>query len=228
MANTPLGLSYRLDSIIVWIPLLAGLYGCHSPTARTSARHASSNEQVGSDARTDPVAAGTAGTIPMVSPTRVDENHDIGVDASPPSWPSSRCGSKARIRQPALAIGQPSKRPAIRDGIALEQPAKDTFDGWQSDQQPTRDCRVGGTTATSATISDSRRATTGRGISPPQRLSRPGRRSSGARVPARRPGVQRLTAEPPLRARRRRRIRARHRQASMMATAPSSAAVGPT
>src|SRR5829696_7264339 len=118
MANTPLSLSYRLESVIVWIPPLAGLYGCHAPAARTSARHASSNEQVGSDARTDPFAAGTAGTIPMVSPTRVDENHDIGVDASPPSWPSSRCGSKARIRQPALAVDQPSKRPAIRDGSA--------------------------------------------------------------------------------------------------------------
>src|SRR5215208_2849015 len=40
----------RLESVIVWIPPLAGLYGCHSPAARTSARHASSNEQVGSDA----------------------------------------------------------------------------------------------------------------------------------------------------------------------------------
>jgi hypothetical protein len=68
--------------------------------------------------------------------------HDIGIDASPRASVMT-VRANAGTRQPALVVGQPRKRCAIRDRIAVEQPTKDTLDGWQSDQQPTRDFRVG-------------------------------------------------------------------------------------
>jgi len=58
MANTPPSLSYRLESAIVSIPPLVGLYGYHSLATRYTPR---ATKHVGSDAlKPDAVAAGTA------------------------------------------------------------------------------------------------------------------------------------------------------------------------
>lgn len=73
-------------------------------------------------------------TIPVVRPTRVDENQDKGVVARPPGWAAIAVrGLRTRVKQPALAVCQSRERRSIRDGVAAEQSPKDALDGWQAD-----------------------------------------------------------------------------------------------
>src|SRR5688500_13455500 len=91
MANTPPSRSYRLESAIcldtsrrgpLRLPLT---HPVNRRSVRLVQRICGSDKPDQTPLRQEPL-----GTIPVVCPTRVDENHDIGVDAPPRAF--RHCG----------------------------------------------------------------------------------------------------------------------------------------